>query len=92
MENLFKYILNYNTNSLLIIQSVIIILIPFLIWKIKAVNRWIPLVVVQIVTGIILGHSVLGTVAPSYFEIMWPEDSLKILKGVGLIANVIKLR
>lgn len=88
MENLLKYLINYNTNSLLIIQSVLIILIPFLIWKIKIINKWIPLVVVQIVTGIILGHSVLGTVAPSYFKIMWPEDSLKVLKAIGLIAVI----
>ena len=44
---------------------VLIFALPFLVWRLGRTEYFAPLVVVQIVTGIVLGPGILGAVFPA---------------------------
>ena len=56
-----------NTTEIYLIAMVMIFTIPYLIWRLARTEYWAPLVVVQIVTGIVLGPGVLGAAFPGYY-------------------------
>ncbi len=53
--------------EIFLIAMVIIFTVPFLIWRLGRTDYWAPLVVVQIITGILLGPGILGNVFPEYY-------------------------
>lgn len=77
----------HNALSLLIVQLVIIIGLSRLIGQ-GARRLGQPLVIAEVLAGILLGPSVLGWVAPKVMGTLFPADSLPVLRllsQVGLI-------
>ncbi|WP_224364876.1 cation:proton antiporter domain-containing protein [Hyalangium versicolor] len=73
--------------TLLILQLIVIIGVSRLIGR---GARWLgqPLVIAEVVAGIVLGPSLLGWLAPGAMEVLFPQSSmgiLKMLSQVGLI-------
>ncbi|MDY7229781.1 cation:proton antiporter [Hyalangium rubrum] len=73
--------------TLLIVQLIVIISASRLIGK---VARWMgqPLVIAEVVAGIVLGPSLLGWLAPDFMQSLFPATAmptLKMLADVGLI-------
>ncbi|OAN48730.1 hypothetical protein A6A05_14725 [Magnetospirillum moscoviense] len=60
-----------------LLLALTIIAAPYAIWRLPLVQRLVPLAVIQIGTGIVLGPSLLGVV---------PPDLTPALSGVGLLA------
>jgi len=75
-----------HAESLFIVQSVILIGLPVIIWKIRSVQWCIPLVVIQILLGIIMGPSILGVLMPTAEESLFPVESLQHIKGLAWTA------
>jgi Kef-type K+ transport system membrane component KefB len=69
--------------SLFLIQSLIFIGLPFILWRIGFIRKIVPLVVVQIMLGILLGPSVFGGLYPEIFASFYNSDSLKALNGIA---------
>lgn len=67
-------------------QALVLIALPFAIWTIPVVRRAMPLVVVQIVTGVALGPSLLGRLAPETAALLLPASSLASLSGLSSLA------
>ena len=72
-----------STMELFLIAMAIIFTVPYLIWRLGRTEFFAPLVVVQIITGILLGPGVLGAVAPGYYDFVFTADVIKILNGLG---------
>ena len=53
------------TTEVFLIALVIIFSAPYLLWRLGRTDYYAPLVVVQIITGILLGPGVLGAVVPT---------------------------
>jgi hypothetical protein len=53
-----------NTTEIFLIAMAIIFTLPWLIWRIGRTDYYAPLVVVQIITGILLGPGILGRFYP----------------------------
>ena len=51
-----------NTTEIFLIAMTIIFTVPYLIWRVGRTDYYAPLVVVQIITGILLGPGILGKV------------------------------
>lgn len=66
-----------------LIAMVMIFTIPYLIWRLARTEYWAPLVVVQIVTGIVLGPGVLGAAFPGYYEFVFNPAVIQSLNGVA---------
>jgi hypothetical protein len=56
-----------STSEIFLVAMGIIFLIPYLIWRVGSTEYYAPLVVVQIITGILLGPGLLGALYPHYY-------------------------
>ncbi len=72
--------------QLFLLQTLILVGIPYFIWENKFVKKYIPLVVVQIILGLLLGPSVLEKISPEYFEFLFPKSSIPLLQGLAFMA------
>ena len=72
-----------NTTEIFLIAMLIIFTIPYLIWRGARTDYVAPLVVVQIVTGIVLGPGVLGAAFPRYYQFVFNPSVVQALNGVA---------
>ncbi len=72
--------------EIFLIAIAIIYSLPYLIWRIARTDYFAPLVVVQIITGIVLGPSVLGAVFPDYYAFVFNPSVIQSLNGIALWA------
>jgi len=61
----------------------IIFSVPFLVWRLLGSRNFAPLVVVQIVGGILLGPGVVGSVFPTYYHSIFTPEVISALNGVA---------
>lgn len=71
---------------LFLLQSILIIGLPYGLWRLRGVRHVVPLVVVQIGVGLALGPSLLGKLAPDLWEHVFPTLSLGALNGLVWLA------
>ncbi|MDL5034110.1 cation:proton antiporter [Pelomonas sp. APW6] len=72
-----------NTTEVFLIAMTIIFTVPYLIWRLGRTDYWAPLVVVQILTGIVLGPGVLGRAFPDYYQFVFSAPVVQSLNGVA---------
>lgn len=73
-------------SELYLLALLIIFTVPFLVWRFCRTDHFAPLVVVQIVTGILLGPGVLGAWLPEYYEFIFTPPVVQSLNAVALWA------
>lgn len=66
-----------------LLAMMIIITAPYLIWRLGQTDRFAPLVVVQILTGIALGPGVLGEYYPTYYATVFSPQVIQLLNGIA---------
>jgi len=71
------------TTEIFLIAMAIIFAVPYLIWRLGRTEYFAPLVVVQIITGILLGPGVLGAAFPDYYSFVFNKDVVNALNGVA---------
>jgi len=72
-----------NTTEVFLIAMTIIFTVPYLIWRLGNTDYYAPLVVVQIITGILLGPGVLGKVFPEYYHFVFNPTVIQSLNGIA---------
>ena len=72
-----------NTTEIFLIAMAIIFTVPYLVWRPGGTDYWAPLVVVQIITGIVLGPGVLGRAFPDYYQFVFNPGVVQSLNGVA---------
>jgi len=72
-----------STSEIFLIAMAIIFLIPYLIWRIGKTDYYAPLVVVQILTGILLGPGILGSLYPHYYAFVFNPAVTQSLNGIA---------
>ena len=60
-----------STIEIFLIAIGIIFTVPYLIWRVGKTDDYAPLVVVQIITGILLGPGILGKKFPDYYAFVF---------------------
>lgn len=71
------------TMEVFLIAMAIIFCVPYLIWRVGRTEYFAPLVVVQIITGILLGPGILGAAFPAYYSFVFTGPVVQILNGLG---------
>lgn len=71
------------TTEVFLIAVLIIFTIPYLLWRIGRTDYYAPLVVVQIVGGILLGPGVLGAAFPNYYSFVFNSQVVLALNGIA---------
>ena len=72
-----------NTPESFLIAMIIIFTVPWLIWRVGRTDYYAPLVVVQIIAGILLGPGVLGRVFPEYYAFVFSPAVVQSMFGVA---------
>ena len=63
--------------------------LPWLVWRVLRTDNWMPLVVVQIVAGVLLGPGVLGVALPQVHDFLFPPGVIAALNGIAWWAVMI---
>ena len=72
-----------NTTEIFLIAMAIIFTVPYLIWRLGRTDYYAPLVVVQIITGILLGPGILGRAFPEYYQFVFNPTVIQSLNGIA---------
>lgn len=77
------------TTEIYLIAMGIIFSVPYLIWRVGRTDYYAPLVVVQIIAGILLGPGILGKLFPDYYAFVFSAPVVQALNGVAWWAVMI---
>jgi Kef-type K+ transport system membrane component KefB len=69
-----------------LLQTFLVLLLPLLLWL--PARHLVPLVLVQILCGILLGPTVLGGASPQLYQWLFPAGSITGLSGLSSLAIV----
>ncbi|MAP43945.1 MAG: cation/H(+) antiporter [Sphingobium sp.] len=73
-------------NELFLLILMLVMGLPWLIWRLLGDADQAPLVVVQIFVGVLLGPGVLGAAAPALHAQIFPPVAITMLNGIALWA------
>ena len=71
------------TTEIFLIAMLIIFTVPYLIWRVCKTDYYAPLVVVQIIAGILLGPGILGAIYPDYYQFVFNQQVVQSLNGIA---------
>lgn len=77
------------TAEIFLIAMLIILTVPYLVWRLFNTDYFAPLVVVQIITGILLGPGVLGAAFPAYYDFVFNPAVIQALNGIAWWAVIL---
>jgi Kef-type K+ transport system membrane component KefB len=77
------------TTEIFLLAMAIIFTVPYLIWRVGKTDYYAPLVVVQIIAGILLGPGVLGKIFPDYYSFVFSTPVVQSLNGIAWWAVII---
>ena len=72
-----------STTEVFLVAMLIIFTVPYLVWRFGHTEYFAPLVVVQIITGIVLGPGVLGAAFPEYYRFVFNAPVVQSLNGIA---------
>jgi Kef-type K+ transport system membrane component KefB len=72
-----------STSETFLIAMGIIFLLPYLIWRVGKTDYYAPLVVIQIISGIVLGPGILGSLYPHYYAFVFNAAVVQSLNGIA---------
>jgi Kef-type K+ transport system membrane component KefB len=72
-----------NTTELFLLAMLLIFTVPYAVWRLGGTEYWAPLVVVQIVAGILLGPGVLGAALPEVYRFVFTPAVIQSLNGIA---------
>jgi Kef-type K+ transport system membrane component KefB len=72
-----------STTEIFLLAMLLVFVVPYLVWRVGRTDYFAPLVIVQIITGILLGPGVLGAVFPDYHRFVFNPDVVKTLGGIA---------
>ena len=74
-----------DTRVALLAVAFLLVLLPWLLWRVRAVRAFAPLAVVQILGGVMLGPTVFGRVAPEWHAALFGPPVLAALNGLATV-------
>ena len=78
-----------SSSELFVVAMGIIFLVPYLIWRLARTDYYAPLVVVQVITGILFGPGLLGALYPNYYAFIFNPSVVQSLNGIASWAVMI---
>jgi len=72
-----------STSEVFLVAMTLIFAVPYLLWRLARTDYYAPLVVVQILTGILLGPGVMGAAFPDYYRFVFTPPVVQSLTGLA---------
>jgi Kef-type K+ transport system membrane component KefB len=73
----------FSTTEVFLLAMLIIFAVPYLVWRCGRTDTHAPLVVVQILAGVVLGPGVMGARFPGYYSQVFTAEVIPILNGIA---------
>jgi len=73
----------FDTPASFLIAMAIIFVGPYILWRLLRTDDYLPLVVVQIICGILLGPGILGKLVPAYYAFVFRPPVTAALNGIA---------
>lgn len=83
------FLQHFGPAELFLVAMLIIFALPYLVWRLFRTDFYAPLVVVQIVMGIVLGPGVIGASYPEYYKTIFNPATIQSLNGIAWWAVMI---
>ena len=81
--------MHMGTTEIFLIAMLLIFAVPYLIWRVGGTDYYAPLVIVQIINGVILGPGILGRAYPEYYTFVFNPQVVQSLNGIAWWAVMI---
>ncbi|KQQ45815.1 sodium:proton exchanger [Duganella sp. Leaf126] len=81
--------MHMGTTEIFLIAMLLIFAVPYLVWRLGGTDYYAPLVIVQIITGVILGPGILGRAYPEYYAFVFNAQVVQSLNGIAWWAVMI---
>jgi Kef-type K+ transport system membrane component KefB len=78
-----RAMIHMTVTELFLLALILIFAAPYAIWRLGRTDYFAPLVVVQILTGILLGPGMLGAVYPDYYATVFTPPVIGALNGIA---------
>ncbi|MEY9706395.1 cation:proton antiporter [Bradyrhizobium diazoefficiens] len=78
-----------STTELFLVAMLIIFTVPYLLWRLGQTDYYAPLVVIQIIAGILLGPGILGSAFPDYYHSIFTPQVIGAMNGIAWWAVMI---
>lgn len=72
-----------SATEVFLLAILIIFTLPYAVWRLGRTDYWAPLVVVQIIGGILLGPGILGAIFPDYYAFVFTPATMGALNGIA---------
>ncbi|CAN5504327.1 cation:proton antiporter [soil metagenome] len=72
-----------STTEIFLVAMLLIFALPYLVWRLGRTDYYAPLVVVQIIGGVLLGPGVLGAAFPDYYAFIFNPAVIGALGGIA---------
>ena len=70
-------------SEIFLVAMIVIFSVPYLVWRLLRTDYWAPLVVVQIIAGVVLGPGVLGKAWPDTWHAVFTPAVVLSLNGLA---------
>jgi Kef-type K+ transport system membrane component KefB len=77
---------SYTPQEVFLLAAALVIALPYLVWRFAGVRHVLPLVVVQMLLGLIFGPSVLGHFAPDWHAMFFPAENVERMSTIAMLA------
>jgi Kef-type K+ transport system membrane component KefB len=81
--------MSYTPQEVFLLAAALVIALPYLVWRFAGVRHVLPLVVVQMLMGLMLGPSVLGNFAPDWHAMFFQEENVTRMSSIATLAVVL---
>lgn len=68
---------------------IFIFLTPYLLWKILKNDNFFPYVIIQIITGVILGPTIFGAISPDLYKFVFNSSNLNYFDAISTVSIII---
>ena len=81
--------MSYTPQEVFLLAASFVIAFPYLLWRFAGVRRIVPLVVVQMLVGLLLGPSIFGNLAPDWHAMFFPAANVARMSSIAMLAVVL---
>jgi len=71
------------TTETFLLALLLIFSVPYAVWRLMGRQSWTPLVIVQIIAGVVLGPGIFGKAFPEIYEFVFNHDVITALNGIA---------